>query len=341
MKSTGLQAGRKLALRIVAIAGLCLFGSAAGAQMVGSQAANITFSQTWGPIPSGIDELNDYFVAPGYITLLELWAPGCSICQANVPHMNDIHNSNSGPDFQVIGCTQIGWNGCTQASIGTTGQSWGIQFPYAATTQVPAYYYGGGSLQFSTCFAFDRTGKLLWKGPASQVTNTMVQQWIANNPAPGGGGGGGGTGGGGTGGGGTNPPPNQAPIASAGSDQGATYNTLVTLNGGSSMDPEGGSLTYYWVQTQGGTVTLNGATTATPSFTSPATYDTLKFRLTVTDPDNASDTDDVIVHVNDNGIIPGSQVSNAGGGGCVAAGGAGLSAMLALMALAAVRRRRK
>lgn len=257
--------------------------------------------------------------------------------------MNSLQSTHAGSDFQIIAVCQIGWNGCTQASIGSTGQSWGMQYPYAATSQVPSYYYGSGSLSFGTAFVFDRTGKLIHKGPASQVTSAMVQNWKNQYPAGGGGGGtgGGGTGGGGTGGGGTNPPPNQAPIASAGADQGATYNTVVTLNGGGSMDPEGGSLSYIWVQTQGGTVTLNGATTATPSFTSPATYDTLKFRLTVTDPDNASDTDDVIVHVNDNGIIPGSQVSNAGSGGCTVAGGAGLSAMLALMALAAVRRRRK
>jgi hypothetical protein len=43
------------------------------AQAIGSQAGNIPFAQEW-QVPSGItSELNDYFVSPGYVTLLELW----------------------------------------------------------------------------------------------------------------------------------------------------------------------------------------------------------------------------------------------------------------------------
>lgn len=63
------------ALLAALILGPIVFSSALAAQATGSQAANITFSQSWGPIPSGFNDLNDYFVAPGYITMLELWAP--------------------------------------------------------------------------------------------------------------------------------------------------------------------------------------------------------------------------------------------------------------------------
>jgi hypothetical protein len=42
------------------------------AQAIGSQAANIPFADQW-QVPAGVNELNDYFAAPGYVTLLELW----------------------------------------------------------------------------------------------------------------------------------------------------------------------------------------------------------------------------------------------------------------------------
>ena len=46
-------------------------------------------------------------------------------------------------------------------------------------------------------------------------------------------------------------------------------------------------------------VTLSGANTATPSFTAPTGPATLEFELTVTDNDGATDTDTVVVNVND------------------------------------------
>lgn len=49
------------------------FTGGLSAQAIGSQAGNIPFAQEW-QVPSGINsELNDYFVPPGYVTLLELW----------------------------------------------------------------------------------------------------------------------------------------------------------------------------------------------------------------------------------------------------------------------------
>lgn len=76
MSSMSGRLGGRLVLQMAAIVGLSLFCSTMAAQATGSQAANIQFAQSWGPIPTGFNELNDYFAAPGYITLLELWAPG-------------------------------------------------------------------------------------------------------------------------------------------------------------------------------------------------------------------------------------------------------------------------
>jgi hypothetical protein len=80
------------------------------------------------------------------------------------------------------------------------------------------------------------------------------------------------------------PPPNQPPVANAGSNQTVTVGTLVTLNGTASFDPDNGpsSLTFSWTQTSGPAVTLTGANTATPSFT-PTLAGTYVFSLVVND----------------------------------------------------------
>ncbi len=72
------------------------------------------------------------------------------------------------------------------------------------------------------------------------------------------------------------------PIADAGSDQTVPKNTLVTLDGTGSYDPDGDCLFYSWNQTAGPPVTLVGPTTARPTFTSsiPSVY---SFNLTVND----------------------------------------------------------
>lgn len=84
---------------------------------------------------------------------------------------------------------------------------------------------------------------------------------------------------------------NSPPIANAGPDQSVGINTLVTLDGTGSNDPEGATLTFSWVQTSGTSVTLSDSTAASPTFTSPGSATTLVFQLTVSDGiKTASDT---------------------------------------------------
>ncbi len=75
------------------------------------------------------------------------------------------------------------------------------------------------------------------------------------------------------------------PVVNAGTDQHVPPGAPVSLNGGAGSDPNGQSLTYQWTQSEGPTVSLSGANTASPTFTAPAVtqFTSLAFRLVVRD----------------------------------------------------------
>jgi hypothetical protein len=81
---------------------------------------------------------------------------------------------------------------------------------------------------------------------------------------------------------------NQPVVANAGSDLSANEGNIVMLNGTGSFDPEGQSLTYFWVQTFGPQVTLDNPTSPRPQFHVPEfnnknTPLVMNFLLTVND----------------------------------------------------------
>jgi hypothetical protein len=92
---------------------------------------------------------------------------------------------------------------------------------------------------------------------------------------------------------------NGLPVADAGDILRATPGGSTRLDGSRSMDPDGEDLTYRWEQVlrPGDTaVRLEGATSATPTFTAPAQPGQLAFRLEVSD-GRAMAADEVLVEV--------------------------------------------
>ena len=98
--------------------------------------------------------------------------------------------------------------------------------------------------------------------------------------------------------GGSTPPPTPTLVADAGQGQTVEEGVLVALNGSGSSVSSGTITGYLWKQISGETVTLSGATTASPSFTAPDVQEggaTLVFELTVTSDENDTDTDTVSI----------------------------------------------
>lgn len=88
---------------------------------------------------------------------------------------------------------------------------------------------------------------------------------------------------GGGGGSGGASPVNHAPVADAGTAQTSAKRATVTLDGSSSHDPDGNSLSYSWSQTAGPTVVMSDPKSVKPTFKAPGTSGTLSFSLTVSD----------------------------------------------------------
>jgi hypothetical protein len=90
------------------------------------------------------------------------------------------------------------------------------------------------------------------------------------------------------------------PQADADVDQVAAEFETVTLDGSSSFDPKGGTLSYQWLQTAGSPIVLSDDQAVKPTFVAPdvgANGDALTFELTVTDDVNLQSTDTVKISI--------------------------------------------
>ena len=94
-------------------------------------------------------------------------------------------------------------------------------------------------------------------------------------------------------------PANQPPSADAGADQTVDAGDTVTLDGSGSSDPDGTVAGYQWTQSTGPVVSLSNEDQASASFVAPKLNMAaeLVFRLTVTDDDGETASDDVSVTV--------------------------------------------
>lgn len=109
-----------------------------------------------------------------------------------------------------------------------------------------------------------------------------------------------------------NPAPNNAPTANAGADQTITLPANSVTLTGSGSDSDGSISSYSWSQVSGpNTATIGSASSASTSI-SALIEGTYVFRLTVTDNQGATGTDDVQIAVNPVVVINNPPTANAG-----------------------------
>jgi hypothetical protein len=125
---------------------------------------------------------------------------------------------------------------------------------------------------------------------------------------------------------------NAQPVAVAGSDRTSAAGAAVSIVG-SGTDPDGTVVGFQWTQVDGPSVAVTGATSNTLSFTTPSlsTPSVITMRLTLTDNDGGTASDDVVVNVN---AVP---VQSGGGGGGGRFDGSALLLLLGLMLARAAR----
>ena len=87
------------------------------------------------------------------------------------------------------------------------------------------------------------------------------------------------------------------PVANAGLDSVVIAGASARLDGSASLDPEGKSLRYQWVQTKGATLKLSGAVQAQIDFIAGHVAEELEFQLTVTDVKGNISTDTVAIAI--------------------------------------------
>src|SRR5687768_4110888 len=105
---------------------------------------------------------------------------------------------------------------------------------------------------------------------------------------------------------------NQAPAANAGNNIILTLPANSTTLTGSGTDGDGTIASYAWSRVSGtATFTLGSANAETTTLNN-LVQGTYVFRLTVTDNDGATDTDDMTVTVNLHDALPISPAANAG-----------------------------
>ncbi|MEQ9415331.1 MAG: tandem-95 repeat protein, partial [Cyclobacteriaceae bacterium] len=105
-------------------------------------------------------------------------------------------------------------------------------------------------------------------------------------------------------------PVNNAPTSNAGADKSITLPTNSIVLSGSGLDSDGTISTYSWTKVSGPTATLSGSNTATLTVNSMLAGSYL-FRLTVTDNQGATGSDDVNVTVQPAAVNQ-SPIANAG-----------------------------
>ena len=103
---------------------------------------------------------------------------------------------------------------------------------------------------------------------------------------------------------------NQPPIANAGGDQQVGFSSVVLLDGSTSVDFDGGEISFGWIQIEGGSVTVFSNDQEVATFYSPTSSQTLSFQLSIIDELGLTDKDTAVVYVSSLAVTENHKTEN-------------------------------
>lgn len=89
---------------------------------------------------------------------------------------NDLQFRYGGYGLQVVSASYVN----TDAEIDGFDSAYGVRYGLVRVADASGYTVP----MFGTVFAISRDGKLLWSGSANDVTDSMVEQWLAEPWGP-------------------------------------------------------------------------------------------------------------------------------------------------------------
>lgn len=96
-----------------------------------------------------------------------------------MPRLNELQTLYGAQGLAVVGANHVH----TDTEIDNFITTYGVTYGIAMVADNTGYAYP----MYSTIYAIDRDGKIVWIGPSNSITNEMVEDWL--NPDSGGGGG--------------------------------------------------------------------------------------------------------------------------------------------------------
>ncbi|MBE7493039.1 MAG: redoxin domain-containing protein [Planctomycetes bacterium] len=138
---------------------------------VGRDAPNFRFSKSWN-ISSNYPDLESLGGRP---LLVEHWATWCPPCVANVPHLNELHDT-----FSANGLTIIAVSNERPSIIEGFVSQHGVRYPVVQSSTAGGQY---GVESIPVAFLVNPAGKIVWTGHPAELKPADIERMVGIRPA--------------------------------------------------------------------------------------------------------------------------------------------------------------
>ncbi|MET3135715.1 thiol-disulfide isomerase/thioredoxin [Undibacterium sp. GrIS 1.2] len=109
------------------------------------------------------------------LTLIDFWATWCVPCRESIPMLNALHAKFATEGFEVIGITKE-----SEEVVAPFLEKMPILYPYAVEG-AKSLHKALGIKALPYAIFVNKSGKILWRGQPSEITESLVQSLLANS----------------------------------------------------------------------------------------------------------------------------------------------------------------